>query len=370
MAKTGPIRVLIVDDSALMRKLLKDMIGASEDVEIVGMAHDGTQALELVAKLHPDVVTLDVEMPGRSGLEILPELLALWPVPVLMISSLTQEGAETTLAALAMGAVDYLPKPTSHQLSQMRAASDLIVSKVKAAAKCRVMRQRSASRPLATALVPATGVAVSSVTAVSPPRMKPTTGGLARQALCVVVGISTGGPQALDQVLPLLRPPLPPWVVVQHMPGTFTGVFAKRLARICAVPVLEAEDGMRLVPDQILIAPGGKQLSLSGHPPLVKVVLKDDPPVSGHRPSVDVLFRSASQSFGAGVVGLIMTGMGRDGVDGCKAILAAGGTTYGQDEATSVVYGMNKAAFLESAITRQFGLTEFPDLIRALTSGS
>ena len=195
-----------------------------------------------------------------------------------------------------------------------------------------------------TALVPATGVAVSSVTAVSPPRMKPTTGGLARQALCVVVGISTGGPQALDQVLPLLRPPLPPLVVVQHMPGTFTGVFAKRLARICAVPVLEAEDGMRLVPDQILIAPGGKQLSLSGHPPLVKVVLKDDPPVSGHRPSVDVLFQSVAKSVGANAIGILLTGMGSDGAQGLLAMAQAGAHTIAQDEATSIVFGMPRAA--------------------------
>jgi len=375
VATPGPIRVLIVDDSALMRKLLKDLLSGSEEIEVVGLANDGEHALEQAVKLQPDVITLDVEMPGRSGLEILPDLLARRPVPVLMISSLTQEGAETTLAALALGAVDYLPKPSSQQLSNMRAAGELVVAKVKAASRCRVMRQRTAGLgagkpPSSTQLTPvasALASASASATAVRP--RGAAWPAAAKPAACVVVGISTGGPQALDQVLPMLRRPIPPMVVVQHMPGSFTGVFARRLAKLCGVHVAEAEAGMRLLPDQILIAPGGKQLTLVGHQPLIKVALSDDPPVSGHRPSVDVLFRSAAQVFGAGVVGVIMTGMGRDGADGCKAILAAGGATFGQDEATSVVYGMNKAAFVESAITRQFSLFEFADLIRSVSPG-
>jgi two-component system chemotaxis response regulator CheB len=150
------------------------------------------------------------------------------------------------------------------------------------------------------------------------------------------------------------------------MPVTFTGIFARRLERMCSVPVREAEDGMRIVPDRILIAPGGRHLSLVGQSPIVKTALSDEPPTSGHRPSIDVLIRSAARCYGAGTVGIIMTGMGRDGVDGCKTILAAGGLTYGQDEATSVVYGMNKAAWVEAALTRQFALAEFPAIIRSV----
>ncbi len=354
MGRLGPIRVLIVDDSALMRKLLKDLLGECEDITVVGMAHDGVDALRLANELQPDVITLDVEMPGRSGLEILPDLLAKRPVPVLMVSSLTQEGADTTLAALSLGAVDYFPKPTSHQLSQIRAAQDLLIAKVKAAAKCRVMRPRTSGE------IPST--------AVMAPIAPPTRRLVSTQKIthCIVVGISTGGPQALAQVLPFLRAPLPPIVIVQHMPETFTRAFARRLERECAVPVREAEDGMRIALDTILIAPGGRHLNLVGQPPLVKVSLSNEPPVSAHRPSVDVLFRSAARCFGAGVVGIIMTGMGRDGVDGCKAILAAGGTTYGQDEATSVVYGMNKAAWIEQAVTRQFALSDFPEIVRSV----
>ncbi|MDX2037156.1 MAG: chemotaxis response regulator protein-glutamate methylesterase [Isosphaeraceae bacterium] len=369
MAKNGPLRVLIVDDSALMRKLLKDLLSDSDEVEVVGLARDGEQALEMAAELEPDVITLDVEMPGRSGIEILPELLANRPVPVLMVSSLTQEGAETTLAALSLGAVDYLPKPTHNQLAQMRAAQDLLLAKVKAAARCRVIRPRL-SGTIPTLPPSSHSVARAPEPKPVPPPTPPPrrTTGSARGPHCVVVGISTGGPQALDQVLPFLRPPMPPIVIVQHMPGTFTGVFAKRLERACAVAVREATEGMRIAADQIIIAPGGRHLAIIGQASTAKISLSDDPPVSGHRPSVDVLFRSAAKVFGPQTLGLIMTGMGRDGVEGCKAILEAGGSTMGQDEATSVVYGMNKAAWVEGTLHRQFALAEFPEIIRSFPS--
>ena len=187
-------------------------------------------------------------------------------------------------------------------------------------------------------------------------------------ALCFVIGISTGGPQALSQVFPLLAPPVPPILVVQHMPAQFTGVFAERLNRYSAVTVKQAEEGDLVLPDQVLIAPGGRHMVLLGRPPRVRVALSDDPPVSGHRPSIDVLFQSAAQAYQSAVVGLLMTGMGRDGVEGCKAILAAGGFTLGQDEATSVVYGMNKAAFLEGAVKAQFALDELPDIIQNIAA--
>ena len=191
--------------------------------------------------------------------------------------------------------------------------------------------------------------------------------------MCFVIGISTGGPQALSQIFPLLVPPLPPILVVQHMPAQFTGIFAERLNRYSTLTVKQAEEGDPVLPDQILIAPGGRHMGLTGHPPRVRVALSDQPPVSGHRPSIDVLFQSAARVYQSAAVGLLMTGMGRDGVEGCKAILAAGGFTLGQDEDTSVVYGMNKAAFLEGAVKAQFALDELPHVIQniaALRAGS
>ena len=185
-----------------------------------------------------------------------------------------------------------------------------------------------------------------------------------------MIGISTGGPQALSQVFPLLAPPLPPILVVQHMLAEFTGVFAERLDRYTGptIKVKQAEEGDLVLPDRILIAPGGRHMTLTGRPPRVRVALSDEPEVSGHRPSIDVLFQSAAQVYQSAAVGIIMTGMGRDGVEGCKAILAAGGFTLGQDEATSVVYGMNKAAFLEGAVKAQFALDELPGILQDIAA--
>ncbi|WP_159452274.1 CheB methylesterase domain-containing protein [Singulisphaera sp. GP187] len=184
-----------------------------------------------------------------------------------------------------------------------------------------------------------------------------------------MIGISTGGPQALAQVLPGLTPPIPPVLIVQHMPAKFTYVFAERLARHSSVPVKEAEQGDRVLPGAILIAPGGRHMTLTGSPPNVRVTLTDGPLVSGHKPSVDMLFQSGSRVYGAAAIGIIMTGMGRDGVEGCKKILDASGQTFGQDELTSVVYGMNKAAFQERAVQSQFALGDLPALIQRLARG-
>jgi two-component system chemotaxis response regulator CheB len=353
------VRVLIVDDSALMRRLLTDLLGSAPEIEIAGVARDGREAVAQAARLKPDVITLDVEMPEVSGLDALPAILAVHEVPVVMVSALTTEGAEVTLQALELGAVDYLPKPQKNQLAEMRAARDLLVSKVLSAAQSRVRRPRRAgARP--TAAGPATPAPAGPRRRAAAAPASPVAG--------VVIGISTGGPQALSQVFPLLNPPLPPILVVQHMLAEFTAVFAQRLDRYTdpAITVKIAEEGDLVLPDRILIAPGGRHLVLTGTPPRVRATISDEPEVSGHRPSIDVLFRSAAQAYQSGVVGILMTGMGRDGVDGCKAILAAGGSTLGQDEATSVVYGMNKAAFLEGAIKAQFALDELPAILRDL----
>ncbi|MEW4567326.1 chemotaxis response regulator protein-glutamate methylesterase [Tautonia sp. JC769] len=348
-----PVRVLIVDDSALMRKMLSEMIGSSPELEVVGTARDGSEALELAGRLRPDVVTLDVEMPGLSGLEVLPRLLEKQEVPVVMVSSWTQEGADITLAALELGAVDFLPKPDRRHFSQLRGARDLLVAKLLMASGSRVRRPR----------VVAAGGAGPAVD-----RGPRAPSGSRAATRCVVLGISTGGPQTLTRVFAELEPPLPPILVVQHMPATFTRVFADRLDRRSRVAVREAQEGDRVESDLILVAPGGRQMSLVGRPPFVRIALSDGPPVSGHRPSIDVLFRSAAEVFGAEAVGVLMTGMGRDGVAGCQRILEEGGLTLGQDEATSVIYGMNKAAFEAGAIRSQFAIEELPALLRQFAS--
>lgn len=353
-----PVRALIVDDSALMRKVLAEILSATGEIEVAGTARDGEEAIVKAERLRPDVITLDVEMPGRSGVEILPVLLSVHPVPVVMVSSFTREGADVTLEALEQGAVDYMPKPERYQLAEMRQSGDQLVAKVLAAAQSRVRKPKSPPKPRPTG---ATAAPRS-----GQPRTKnfPPSG---PADVIAVIGISTGGPQTLASVLPGIEPPAPPIVIVQHMPARFTAVFAERLNRDCLLTVKEAEDGDAVSPGFVLIAPGGRHLEVTNSPPRVRVKLSDGPPVSGHRPSIDVAFRSAARTFRSGTAGFIMTGMGRDGVDGCKAILEAGGTTFGQDESTSVVYGMNKSALIEGVIQAQFRPEELPSIIRSLT---
>jgi two-component system chemotaxis response regulator CheB len=367
------VRVLVVDDSALMRRLLTDLLHSCPEIAVIGTARNGREAVLQAVKLKPDVITLDVEMPEVSGLEALPALLALHAAPVIMVSALTQEGADVTLQALELGAVDFLPKPERNQLAELRGSRDLLIAKVLSAAQSRVRRPRRTVAPPST-----TSTSSTTTLKARPGRSRPpgsgspptltTTSAPAHGGACIVIGISTGGPQALSQVFPLLAPPIPPILIVQHMPGQFTGVFAERLNRYSSLTVKEAEEGDPVLPDRVLVAPGGRHMALAGLPPRLRVTLSDEPPVSGHRPSIDVLFHSAARLFQSATVGLIMTGMGRDGVEGCKAILGAGGFVLGQDEASSVVYGMNKAAFLEGAVKAQFGLDELPGILQNIAA--
>ncbi len=374
--KSERVRVLIVDDSALMRKLIGDVLKSETEIEVVGAARDAAEAVEKTAKLKPDVVTLDVEMPGMSGLEALPLIQAAHDTAVIMVSAFTQAGADITLAALERGAIDFFPKPERLQLAHVRESRDVLVAKVLAAAHHRVRKSRRDQiqgssggstiprfRSRVTPAVPSTSPRTGDTdTDIEIPQI--------RSPQCIVIGISTGGPQALGQYLPLVSPPTLPILIVQHMPAPFTAVFADRLNRSSSLTVKEAEEGDRLLPNQVLIAPGGRHMEVKGHAPKVRVSLSDGAPVSSHRPSVDVLFHSAARVFQGSAVGIIMTGMGRDGVIGCKAILDAGGMTYGQDEASSSVYGMNKAAFLEGGVSFQFSLEQFPALIKRLGPSS
>lgn len=351
------IRVLIVDDSAVMRAILADQVEAAPGMSVAGIARNGRDAIEAIAKQRPDVVTLDMQMPGMNGLEVLDVILAKDPIPVLMVSALTRAGAAVTLEALERGASDYVAKPEHGETAKSLFLGELI-HKIRAVSGMNVRRMMARRRRKAT-----DGRAHSCWPAV--PVAKPTAvecpADLAER--CVVLGISTGGPPALTVLLGALRPPMPPIVIVQHMPPQFTAPLAARLDLISALSVSEAAQGDRLQPNHVLLAPGGMHLKLRSRGANVIAVIGDGPPVSGHKPSIDVMMQSAAEIFGPNCLGVIMTGMGRDGVKGCRDIHAAGGYTLGQDQATSDVYGMNRVAHVEGTIDRQFGLQEAAILI-------
>ena len=348
------IRVLVVDDSAVIRQILGDAISSTPGMELAGTAFDGLRALEMLEAVQPDVVTLDIQMPNMDGLATLDALLGRRSVPVIMVSSLTQLGASTTLEALERGAMDYVAKPERGSAVETSFKEDL-VRKIRTVAGMDVrrilqLRQERKER-----------LRERSAAAAEPARAEdegssPTAVELADR--CIAIGISTGGPPALAQLFEALGPPLPPIVVVQHMPPQFTKPLAWRLNSLSSLSIKEAAHGDVLRPNHVLVAPGGVHLELRRQGKWAKVALGDGPPVSGHKPSVDVMMESAAKVYGSRLIGVIMTGMGRDGANGCRAIRSAGGYVLGQDEASSDVYGMNKVAFVEGHVDRQFSLGE------------
>lgn len=317
------VRVLVVDDSALMRQLLSSMMQSDRGIEVVGAAPDPLVARQMIKDLNPDVVTLDVEMPNMDGISFLEKIMKLRPMPVLMISSLTQEGAEATLQALELGAVDYIAKPKVDLQQGLAEKQAEIVEKVKIAAKARVRSRAAAARTAAPAR----------------PRA-----GFSTTERIVAIGASTGGVEALREVLCGLPADSPAVVVTQHMPAGFTTRFAERLNTLAQVTVQEAADGQRILPGHVYIAPGNWHLEVARTGANYTCRLNDGPLVSGHRPSVDVLFRSVATSARGNATGVILTGMGKDGAEGLKQMRAAGAATIGQNEATCIVYGMPKAA--------------------------
>jgi two-component system chemotaxis response regulator CheB len=322
------VTVLVVDDSITMRGLITAALRRDPDIEVVGSAADPLEAREAIKRLNPDVITLDVEMPNMNGLEFLEKIMRLRPMPVVMVSTLTQAGAEVTLAALELGAVDAVGKPGAG-VTAAQAFADL-PAKVKMAAASRV-RVRSAAAP------------------------RPSTEGYrpARDHV-LAIGASTGGVEALLNIVSALPANCPATVITQHMPATFTRSFAARLDKASAATVTEACDGDLLEPGRVYLAPGGDtHLEVSGAMPRCHLVSGET--VSGHRPSVDVLFRSVAR-LGRPMTGVILTGMGRDGAAGLLEMRQAGASTLGQDEATSVVYGMPRAAFEIGAVQRQLPL--------------
>jgi two-component system chemotaxis response regulator CheB len=345
----APVRVLIVDDSALMRQVLTTLLSADPDIEVVGTAPDPHVARERIKALNPDVVTLDVEMPHMDGLTFLRKIMTLRPTPVVMVSTLTQAGAEVTLEALEIGAVDFVAKPTVDLASAKAGLATELQNKVKAAARSRVGIQRR----------------VAPVQRKVQPRRSGS-----RADRILAIGASTGGVEALKTVLMGLPADCPPTLITQHMPPRFTAAFAGRLNRECPMTVSEATHEEVIEPGHVYIAPGAYHLQLGRRNSKRVCLLSEAPPVSGHRPSVDVLFHSFAQIAGNAAVGVILTGMGKDGADGLLAMRNAGAVTLGQDEDSSLVYGMPRAAFERGAVMRQFSLSHMADAILDACEGS
>lgn len=377
MMVTRPTRVLIVDDSAMVRKALSLGLATDPGIEVMATASNAEAAWEIMRRDRPDVITLDVEMPGIDGLTFLRHYLPCMPVPTVMISSLTRDGAAITLRAMEAGAVDVISKPSLGLASGLPAIMSDICQRVRAAASARVGRGRQGGAQSTTApMSPGLPRAVASrpgAETVSRPTA-PATGihGARPQGagplLCI--GSSTGGVQALAAILPALPANTPPVAIVQHMPEGFTGPFAHRLDALCAMTVREARDGDDLHPGLILVAPGGtRHMGVERHGRGYRVHLRDGDPVSFSRPSVDVLFESAARAAGAQAIGAILTGMGRDGAAGLLAIRQAGGATFAQDEETSVVYGMPMAARDNGAAQSVLPLEQIPArMLQAVTA--
>jgi len=330
MGEHKKIKVLVVDDSALMRKLIPLILEKDPDIEVVATAVDGRFALAKAEKHRPDVITLDMDMPGMDGLTTLKHIVSSFGIPVVIVSSLTNKGAELTMKAFELGAVEAVAKPRDAISENIREIAEELIRKVRAA---------SVSSPSKLFLDPPS----ASEEGETPVAKKEITGRSAD--FVAVIGVSTGGPNALTQLLPRLPADLPAGVlVVQHMPPGFTEVFAARLNKICAMKVSEAKDGDPVLPGRVLIAPGDQHMKIKRTPFGAIVALSSRPPVNGHRPSADVLFNSAALEYGPNTLGIIMTGMGEDGAEGIGEIKKAGGRTIAQDELSSVVFGMPKAA--------------------------
>lgn len=331
------IKVLVVDDSAVMRQLMTAILSRDRGIEVVGTAADPYFARDKIKKLSPDVLTLDVEMPRMDGLMFLEKLMRGHPMPVVMVSALTEAGCETTLRALELGAVDFVTKPRLDVAERMAEVAQEIIEKVNAAAHARLL-----VRPFT-----------------PPPRIQ--SAALLRTSdLVIAIGASTGGTEALKFLLASMPADAPGFVIVQHMPELFTRGFAERLDSLCAIRVKEAADGDRVLPGHALIAPGNHHMTLQRSGANYYVHVNGGPPVNHHRPSVDVLFNSCAESAGRNAIGIILTGMGADGARGLLEMKRAGARTIAQDESSSVVFGMPKEAIALDAVDHVLPLAEIP----------
>jgi two-component system chemotaxis response regulator CheB len=354
------IKVLVIDDSALVRQILVEILRSVHDIEVVGTASDPFMARERIKETNPDVLTLDVEMPRMDGLTFLQNLMRLRPMPVVMISSLTERGAETTLKALELGAVDFVSKPKVDVAGTLADFSEEILTKIRAAAGARVIGRGAPISPVqpkhsADAILPAVGAGTR--------RMLRTTDRI------IAIGSSTGGTEAIREVLMGLPADCPAIVIAQHIPEAFSAPFTRRMDSLAAMSVVEPVDGQQIRPGHAYIAPGGKHLLVDRDGARYLCRINAGPPVNRHRPSVDVLFRSVAQKVGPNAVGVILTGMGDDGARGLKEMHDAGAPTLAQDEATSVVWGMPGAAVKMGGVGEVLALGRVAEAIMRLSEG-
>jgi two-component system, chemotaxis family, protein-glutamate methylesterase/glutaminase len=354
------VRVLIVDDSALVRRILTEVLSADPALEVVGTASDAYMAREKIKQLNPDVLTLDVEMPKMDGVTFLRNLMRLRPMPVVMVSTLTEHGAEVTLDALAVGAVDYLPKPKIDIAATLTDYAEELRAKIRSAATARVRPYTGSAIANGGAGV-APRLGVDAVLAREPARRQ-----LRTTDRIIAIGASTGGTEAIKEVLVQLPADTPGVVITQHIPKAFSTPFARRMDACCQMTVCEAQDGQMILPGHVYIAPGDQHLLLVRDGARYVCRLDGGPPVNRHKPSVDVLFRSVAQQAGRNAIGVILTGMGKDGAVGLKEMREAGSPTIAQDEATSVVWGMPGEAVAIGAAAETLPLGQVAARLTAL----
>jgi two-component system chemotaxis response regulator CheB len=367
-------RILIVDDSNFFRRRIKQILEEDPELKVVGEANNGLEGLDQVALLKPDVVTMDIEMPVMDGITAVKKIMANTPVPIIMFSSLTQEGAQATLDALDAGALDFLPKKFADIALNRKEAVLLLQSRVKAVARNKMGRSVTASRytrtpastPIPRPISASLGGANNSVSA---PLSSSTPSALraVNNYACLAIGTSTGGPVALQKILIELPVNFPfPVLMVQHMPGAFTQAFAKRLNELCPMQVKEAEHGESVKAGCCYLAPGGKQMTVEGRSGSAKIMISESKVFSNaaYKPSVDITFDSIAKVYGGNVLGVILTGMGADGREGCRTLHALGAKIWAQDEKTSVVYGMPQAVTLAKIAQANYAIDDMATFIK------
>ena len=350
-------RVIVVDDSALVRSLLSEIINRQPDMECIGTANDPLIAREMIREMSPDVITLDVEMPRMDGIDFLGRLMRLRPMPVLMISTLTERGAEVTMKALELGAVDFVAKPRVGVANGLNDLASEIVDKIRVAAVARVHRTLAATAPAASG-------SQAARPSQSAPAVAPMLGRLSTEKI-IAIGASTCGTEAIREVLTHLPADCPAIVITQHMPPGFTTSFAARLNSLCQMKVKEAENGERILPGHAYIAPGGKHFSINRSGANYVAVVDDTAPVNRHKPSVEVLFRSVASCAGRNAVGVMLTGMGADGAVAMREMKLAGSYNYVQDEASCIVFGMPREAIAHGAADEVLPLTQIAPALLA-----
>ncbi|MBT9555692.1 MAG: chemotaxis response regulator protein-glutamate methylesterase [Myxococcales bacterium] len=354
-APAAPVRVLVVDDSAVIRRVLKDGLSKDPLIEVVGVAADAYEARDKILDLNPNVITLDLEMPRMNGIEFLKKLMAQYPLPVIIVSGLSQSGAAATVSAMAAGAFDFVTKPSSSTPDGVALMMDDLRRKVRLAGRAPAQSPGS----------PRSGVAAPQVVKASPavrPVAQESNGRM------IAIGASTGGTEAIAEVMSALPADCEGVVIVQHMPAGFTRAFAERLDRLSQLRVREAQDGDAILRGEALVAPGGQQLRVVRSQRGLRVQVGPGPLVSGHSPSVDVLMTSVAEACGGNAAGVVLTGMGRDGANGLLALRNAGGRTWAQDEATSIVWGMPRACHEVGAAERLLPLNAVASALASFRS--